>query len=98
MSQAEDNKEVVRRLAMAFNNNDLDVIPQIVDPEFVLHGNAIVPQGLRGPAEFRQLCISLRAAIPDAYHPVDSLIAEDSLLVLIHLILQGGSVALMAVG
>ena len=88
MSQAEDNKEVVRRLAMAFNNNDLDVIPQIVDPEFVLHGNAIVPHGLRGPAEFRQLCISLRAAIPDAYHPVDSLIAEDS-LVLIHLILQG---------
>jgi predicted ester cyclase len=88
MSSMDENKEVIRRLAMAFNQNDLNVIDELIAPDFVLHANAMVPQGLRGPDEFRQLCVRLRGAMPDAYHPVDNLIAEGD-LVLIHLIFQG---------
>ena len=88
MSSVDNNKEVIRRLAMAFNQNDLDVIDELIAPEFVLHGNAMVPQGLRGPEEFRELCVRLRGAMPDAYHPIDNLIAERD-VVLIHLIFQG---------
>jgi predicted ester cyclase len=88
MSKTDNNKEAVRRLAMAFNENNLGVIDEIVAPGFVLHGNAMVPEGLRGPEEFRQLCVRLRGAMPDAYHPVDNLIAEGD-WVLIHLIFQG---------
>jgi predicted ester cyclase len=88
MSNTDNNKAVIRRLAMAFNENNLNAIDEMVAPDFVLHGNAMVPQGLRGPEEFRQLCVRLRAAMPDAYHPVDNLIAEGD-VVLIHLIFQG---------
>jgi predicted ester cyclase len=88
ISNIDDNKAAIRRLAMAFNENNLDVIDELVAPDFVLHPNAMVPQGLRGPEEFRQLCVRLRGAMPDAYHPVDNLIAEGD-LVLIHLIFQG---------
>lgn len=88
MASMQENKEVIRRLAMAFNENNLGVIEELIAPDFQLHSNAMVPQGLRGPEEFRQLCIRLRGAMPDAYHPVDNLIAEGN-LVLIHLIFQG---------
>jgi steroid delta-isomerase-like uncharacterized protein len=88
MSSMDENKEVIRRLAMAFNQNNLNVIDELIAPDFVLHANAMVPQGLRGPGEFRQLCVRLRGAMPDAYHPVENLIAEGN-LVLIHLIFQG---------
>jgi steroid delta-isomerase-like uncharacterized protein len=88
MSSMDENKEVIRRLAMAFNQNNLNVIDELIAPDFVLHANAMVPQGLRGPGEFRQLCVRLRDAMPDAYHPVENLIAEGN-LVLIHLIFQG---------
>lgn len=88
MSSMDNNREIIRRLAMAFNENNLDVIDELIAPDFVLHGNAMVPGGLRGPVEFRQLCVRLRGAMPDAYHPVDNLIAEGD-LVLIHLIFQG---------
>ncbi len=88
MSSLDSHKEVIRRLAMAFNENNLNIIEELIAPDFQLHPNAMVPQGLRGPEEFRQLCIRLRGAMPDAYHPVDNLIAEGN-LVLIHLIFQG---------
>ena len=88
MSQTDENKALIRRLAMAFNEQELEVVDEIVAPDFVLHSNALVPDGLTGPAAFKELCVSLRTAIPDAYHPVENLIAEGD-LVLIHLILQG---------
>ena len=88
MSSLDSHKEVIRRLAMAFNENNLNIIEELIAPDFQLHPNAMVPRGLRGPEEFRQLCIRLRGAMPDAYHPVDNLIAEGN-LVLIHLIFQG---------
>ena len=49
MSSMDENKEVIRRLAMAFNQNNLNVIDELIAPDFVLHANAMVPQGLRGP-------------------------------------------------
>ena len=88
MSSTQENKEVIRRLAMAFNENNLNVIDELIAADFVLHPNAMVPDGLRGPEGFRQLCVRLRGAMPDAYHPVDNLMAEGD-LVLIHLIFQG---------
>jgi predicted ester cyclase len=88
MSQVETNKALIRRLAMAFNEDRLDEIDQILAPDFVLHSNVMVPDGVRGPQGFRDLCVFLRGVMPDAYHPVDSIIGEGD-LVLIHLILQG---------
>lgn len=88
MSETEKNKELIQRLAMAFNENRLDDIDQILTPDFVLHGNIMVPNGLRGPKEFRDLCVNIRNAMPDVYHPIENILGEDD-LVLIHLILQG---------
>ena len=68
MSSMDENKEVIRRLAMAFNQNNLNVIDELIAPDFVLHANAMVPQGLRGPGEFRQLCVRLRLVV---LHPVE---------------------------
>jgi predicted ester cyclase len=88
MSTITANKEVIRRLAMAFNTANYAVVDELISEDFVLHPNAMVPQGARGPAGFTQLCIDVRAAIPDAYHPIDHLLGEGD-LVTIHLIFQG---------
>ena len=88
MSSSAENKEIIRRLAMAFNHSDYDAVDDLVSEDFVLHPNPMVPGGVRGNDGFKQLCVDVRAAIPDAYHPVDHLLGEGD-LVMIHLIFQG---------
>lgn len=82
------NKEVIRRLAMAFNTADYDAVDDLVSEQFVLHPNPMVPNGVKGASGFKQLCRDVRAAIPNAYHPIDHLLGEGD-LVAIHLIFTG---------
>jgi predicted ester cyclase len=82
------NQDVIRRLAMAFNTSNYPAVDDLVADDFVLHPNMMVPNGVRGPEGFKQLCVDILAAMPDAYHPVDHLIGEGD-LVAIHLIFTG---------
>src|SRR5690349_3317158 len=88
MANIQANKEVIRRLAMAFNKADYAVVDELISEDFVLHPNPMVPEGSRGPEGFKQLCIEVRESIPDAYHPIDHLLGQGDLVV-IHLIFQG---------
>ncbi len=88
MANTQANKEVIRRLAMAFNKSDYATVDELISDEFVLHPNPMVPEGSRGPEGFKQLCMDVRKSIPDAYHPIDHLLGQGDLVV-IHLIFQG---------
>ncbi len=85
---ATENKQIVRRLAMAFNKANYAEVDALVAPDFVLHPSPMVPNGVKGPEGFKQLCRDVRSAMPDAYHPIDHLLGEGDLVV-IHLIFQG---------
>ncbi len=88
MSSVTENKDVIRRLAMAFNKADYDAIDDLVSKDFVLHPNPMLPNAVHGASGFKQVCKDVRSAMPDAYHPIDHLLGEGDLVV-IHLIFQG---------
>lgn len=86
MSPAE-NKAIVRQLAEAFNEGNLDIVDTCVDDTFVLH-HPLIPQGVHGPEGLKQFFAGLREAMPDIHHPVQHILAEGD-LVAIHLPIKG---------
>ena len=75
MSTAE-NKALVRRwMEEAWGQGKLDVLDELIGPDYVLHG-AADPDLPRGPAGARQLTTAFRAPFPDLRATIDDLIAE----------------------
>jgi len=76
----EENKAIVERLLKAFNEGNLDVLDELVAPDFVGHVGCI-PEDLQGPAGLKGFFGTTRAAMPDVCHPSWTLIAERDLVV-----------------
>jgi steroid delta-isomerase-like uncharacterized protein len=70
-SAIEANKDVARRYFNdILNNGKLDIIPEIIAPEFVLHF-PLFPRPIRGQEAFKQFVTTLRTAFPDVHYEID---------------------------
>jgi predicted ester cyclase len=71
----DENKALLRRLYdEVFVNWNLDVVDELIAPEFV--GHEMPPGTPPGPAGFKQFYGWLRSAFPDLRYTVDDMIAE----------------------
>ena len=84
---SEENKAVVDRLTQAFNEGNLDVLDEIVAPNFVGH-SPLSPEDIKGPDGLKGFFAAFRAAMPDIQHPSWTLIGEGD-LVAIHMPIEG---------
>jgi len=72
----EENKAVARRvLKELFNQGDLDLVDEIIAPDFVQHDPAM-SEDLRGPEEFKGYISMYRSAFPDIHIEVEDQLAE----------------------
>ena len=73
---SEENKALVLRLvAEVWNAGDLDVIDELLAPEWVRHDPS-APEELRGPDGFRRFVEMYRGAFPDLRFTVEDQVAE----------------------
>ena len=70
----EENKAVIHRhVEEVFNQGDLDVVDEIVSPDYVYHG----PLGeFTGTEGFKQIVMLARNAFPDINFVIDDMIGE----------------------
>ncbi|MFC1875102.1 ester cyclase [Chloroflexota bacterium] len=69
--ELEENKAVVLRFIEAYNKQDLDLLDDIVAPDYIDHTNQI--QGLEGLKQLMNLNIP---AFPDWHETIEDIIAE----------------------
>ncbi|MDX2244215.1 MAG: ester cyclase [Leptolyngbyaceae cyanobacterium bins.302] len=70
-SAAESNKDVAKRyFNEILNSGNLDAIPEIIAPEFVLHF-PLFPRPIRGQDALKHFVTTLRTAFPDIHYDVD---------------------------
>jgi steroid delta-isomerase-like uncharacterized protein len=84
---SEENKGIADRITKAFNQGNLDVLDELVAPDFVGH-NPLSPEDIQGPAGLKGFFAAFRAAMPDIHHPSWTLIGEGD-LVAIHMPIEG---------
>ena len=66
----EENKVIARRLIEeVFNEGNLDVIPELIAPDFVGVGSG-------GPEGFKQVTILYLNAFPDLHQTIEDMVAE----------------------
>jgi steroid delta-isomerase-like uncharacterized protein len=75
MTTQERNKETVRRFFAACSEGDLDVIDELVSPDFIAHDPAL-PEPLRGRDAIRTTIRGLRMSFPDLRIVIADQIAE----------------------
>jgi predicted SnoaL-like aldol condensation-catalyzing enzyme len=76
---SEQNKALVDRLTRAFNEGNLDLLDELVAPNFVGH-SPLSPEDIQGPEGLKGFFGTFRAAMPDIKHPHWTLIAEGDLV------------------
>ena len=76
---AEDNKQIIRRLAEEPWTGNFDAVDEFVDQSYTGHDPAL-PEPARGPAGFREFIGTYLAAFPDGRLTVDEQLAEGNLV------------------
>ena len=66
----EENKAVVRRFVEAYNKGDLDLLDDLLAPDYFDHTNQVGPEGLK------QLIKMAFKAFPDYHETIEEIIAE----------------------
>ena len=66
----EENKEVVRRFVEAYNTGNVDLLDDILAPDYFDHTNQVGPDGLK------QLIKMAFKAFPDYHETIEDIIAE----------------------
>ncbi|MGD8966326.1 MAG: ester cyclase [Anaerolineae bacterium] len=84
---SEVNRTVVDRITEAFNEGNLELLDELIAPDFVGH-NPLSPEDIQGPEGLKGFFGAFRAAMPDIRHPIWTLIAEGD-LVAIHMPIEG---------
>ena len=70
----EDNKEMVRRvIEEAANKGNLDILDDIMTPNYVYHYPGM---DVKGPDGFKQFVTVLRTALPDLHIAIEDMVAE----------------------
>jgi predicted ester cyclase len=76
---SEANKDIVRRYQDAYNRNDLDVLDEVLDPNWTTNGwPEVMPQTIENAKELYQV---LLASFPDLSYETLDLIAEGDTVV-----------------
>jgi predicted ester cyclase len=71
---SDTNKDIIRRYQDAYNRNDLDVLDEVLDPNWTTNGwPEVMPQTIEGAKELYQM---LLAGFPDLSYETLDLIAE----------------------
>jgi len=71
---SETNKDIIRRYQDAYNRNDLDVLEEVLDPNWKTNGwPEVMPQTIESAKELYQV---LLASFPDLSYETLDLIAE----------------------
>jgi steroid delta-isomerase-like uncharacterized protein len=78
---AEENKAVVRRLLDVWEQGNIDLIDELVAPDYVNHSPA-TPEQPTGPEGLKGVVTMFRSAIPDLKIVVEDMIAEGDKVVL----------------
>jgi steroid delta-isomerase-like uncharacterized protein len=75
MSSEANKTQYCRTLEEVFNQGDLDLVDELVAPDFLNHD---VPPGMnnRGPDSTRQIVRMLRTAFPDLHFTIEELVTE----------------------
>jgi predicted ester cyclase len=74
MSVEENKTALLRIMAEVWNEGNLEVIPELVSPDYVYRE---ANREFRGPAGYRTLVTNWRVAFPDAHYTIDDMVAED---------------------
>ena len=71
----EENKAVVLRWFAELDRGNLDIVDELIAPDYVDHNPALpnLPAGREGVRQYVRI---LKAAFPDAAHTIDDIIAE----------------------
>jgi steroid delta-isomerase-like uncharacterized protein len=74
-AQEEENKAIILRLVEeVYNDNDLDVLDELLAPDFVNH--SAVPEHRHGIEGFKHVNEWVRAGFSDAHYEIEDMIAE----------------------
>jgi steroid delta-isomerase-like uncharacterized protein len=74
----DQNKKIIQQLfTEGICKRNLDVIDQLVDPNFINHG---IPDTQRGPEGFREIIRTFTDAFPDMDVSIESIIAEGDMV------------------
>ena len=66
----EENKAIVRRFVEAYNKGNLDLLDDLVSPDFVDHAHQLSPEGVK------QVIRMALKAFPDYHETIEDIIAE----------------------
>ena len=73
----EENKALIRRLMEEANSKgNLDLVSELLAPDYVLHTPTTPTGELRAPEDYKQLISVQRSAVPDLTFVVEDQIAE----------------------
>ena len=74
MGIEEINKESIRRQIEVFNSGHVEILPEIISPDFSM----MDPSGveLKGPDGFSQMVTLWRSVFPDLHFTIDDMVAE----------------------
>ena len=75
----QENKAIVRRLFEEVLKGNLDIADELIITDYAQHSVFGVPPGREG---FKQFFAGFAAAVPDASHTIDDMIAEEDKVVL----------------
>ena len=67
----EENKAIVRRFVDTYNTGNLDLLDDLVSPDFVDHAHQLSPEGLK------QIINMALKAFSDYHETIEDIIAED---------------------
>jgi steroid delta-isomerase-like uncharacterized protein len=76
----DENKAVVRRFVEAGNSGDLDLLDELMAPNFVRHSQATPDVQVRSREDFRRFYQQTGATFPDQRVTIDMLVAEGDLV------------------
>jgi predicted ester cyclase len=80
---SEDLKAIATRMPLeVFNQGKVEVVDEIVDPDFVEHGTPPMPGMPPGREGIKALVTGLRRAFPDLHNKVDHILADGDLVAL----------------
>ncbi|MEE9224976.1 MAG: ester cyclase [Bacteroidota bacterium] len=80
IAKAEENKAVIRRFIEAINNRDLDLLDELMTPDFVRHSQATPNVQVRSRGDFKRFVQRDLTTFPDAAITIEMLVAEGDMV------------------
>lgn len=72
---SQGNKDVVRRLAQALNEGNLDLVDDIFTPDYIRHDPSDLMKDV-GVEEYKQAFATIRRAFPDAHWTMEDILED----------------------